>query len=143
LAYQAVDSLARIAGGKHHVNPTVLLFGAAIVLPVVVTVIMGALEEGVDKIGWRGRLVKTGWDLCILSVGSAGIYATPQMVDGWGPAAPLFAAGSVVISLGFTVAISFIRKIDPARITLLHGLGSIALGGGALGMPIYFVLHST
>jgi hypothetical protein len=93
---------------------------------------------------WRDRQLKTGWDLCVLALGSTGgIFTLPQVLKMLG------ADGSIetgILTLLFIVifglGIAFMRKLPKDRLTGWHGNGALLLGGTALTIPWYIVLKS-
>lgn len=113
----------------------------AIVLPLLATFIMGVMESLVESVGFLVRLVRTGWDLCILAAGAgAGIFATPDAVNRWGIYGVLWAILSFAVSILCAGIIMHIRKTKREHVKWWHAATSLALGGGAVALPIYFIV---
>lgn len=112
------------------------------IIPVLAAFVMAGVESLVESLGWKQRLVKTGWDLCVLAVGSvAGIFAVPNVVGLLGPRAVIDATVSCLLSLIAGVLIMHIRKTKAIELKGWHGFVALGLGGGALIFPWYVVLH--
>jgi hypothetical protein len=89
-------------------------------------------------------MIKTGWDLGVLAVGSSGaIFTIPEVQKLLGTIytvdiGVLTLFGTMLLGLG----IAGIRKVPKTKISGWHGLLAILLGGTALGIPWYIVLKS-
>jgi hypothetical protein len=113
-----------------------------IALPLLATFIMAAMEGLVETFSFPMRLVKTGWDLCILSAGAAsGIFASPAVIKEWGHEAVILSLASFIISILCAVLIMHIRKTPAGQLRKWQGYVSLALGGGALAPTLYFALR--
>ena len=122
------------------------LVTSSFVIPLVATLVMELAETLVDKspFDWRERFIKTGWDLCVLAVGSSGaIFTLPEVQRMLGPT---YAIDLTVLTLLGTVflglCIAAIRKRAQAGISGWHGIVAMFLGGTALGIPWYIVVKT-
>jgi hypothetical protein len=87
------------------------------------------------------RLIKVGWDMCVLALGIAGgVSLSPQVIRVYGEQGAAF-AGFVSIAWSFRAAvlIALLRRQAPQAWWLrpLRPLGALALGGAALAIPTY------
>jgi len=114
----------------------------SLIVPIAASVVMQALESLVESLGWRVRLVRTGWDLCMLALGSAaGIFVLPGIVQQFGSKATLWLAISLVISFLCATLVMHIRKTKPEKLTGPQAVCALLLGGTALTLPWYFALY--
>jgi hypothetical protein len=113
----------------------------AIVLPFGATMILGAIEGLVEPLRAAERLVKIGWDMCILSAGASGIFSTPDLVRSYSYMSVTLALMSLLSSIGSGVIIMHIRKAGKKDLTAWQALLAAVLGAGALGLPTYYSLH--
>lgn len=113
-------------------------------LPVLATFIMELAESLVETLGWRIRLIRTGWDLCVLSVGCAGgIFTLPGVLNRWGSVETILAGLLVVfVSIGCGICVIHIRKTPPAAVKGWQSLLAVGLGIASLALPLYFVWSS-
>ena len=113
-------------------------------IPVVATFIMELAESLVETLGWRIRLLRTGWDLCVLSVGCAGgIFTLPGVLNRWGPIETIVAGLLVVFaSIGCGICVIHIRKTPPDALKGWQSLFAVGLGIASLALPLYFILSS-
>lgn len=123
--------------GEPHLHVVVITF----VIPIVATLLMEFAETAVDTspFDWRERLVKTGWDLCVLAIGSTGaIFTIPQVQKRLGH---LFAFDSGLLMLLLTVAfgLGIARMRRSPKVAGWQGLLALFLGGTALGLQLYIV----
>jgi hypothetical protein len=115
---------------------------ASLVIPIIAALIMAGLESLVENVGWRRRLVQTGWDLCVLAVGViAGIFGAPARVARLGAEAVNLSIVAVLVAVGAAIVIMHIRKTPPEKTTGLRGLLALLCGGMALALPWYFVVR--
>jgi len=128
--------------GTGHLHVVTITF----VIPIVATLVMEAAETLVDhsQFDWRERFIKTGWDLCVLALGSgAAIFTIPDVQTYLGAD---FTVDAVVLTLLFTVLfglfIALIRKVSRERVKGWHGLLALLFGGTALALQWYIVVHS-
>lgn len=124
---------------SRHVIATVVLG-----LPVAATLLMELAESLVETLGWRIRLIRSGWDLCVLSVGCAGgIFTLPGVLSRWGQIETILAGLLVVfVSLGCGISVIHIRKTEPTRVTGKQAHLAVGLGIASLALPLYFILSS-
>src|SRR5262249_35445390 len=114
----------------------------ALIFPIIAALVMTAIESLVETLGWRQRMLKGGWDLCVLAVGSiAGIFGIPKVVDQWGTRAVPLCILATFVALFSGILILHIRKKASDKPTGLQGFISLVLGGAALVLPWYFALH--
>ena len=113
-------------------------------IPVIFTLIMSGMEalyEQEERI--RFRIAKTGWDLCVLSLGLAGgVFANTSggLALNQGSEDVLVVVCAVAMSLVMALIIAFLRR-RPEHMTPMRAVVCCALGGFALGVPIYHI-HS-
>lgn len=125
---------------KSHTLDVVTVF----LIPILATFVMEAAESLVESLGWRVRLGRTGWDLCVLAVGvGGGIFTLPSVVAKWG-AAWSVALGAIVLLFAVLCGLFNIhlRKTKPAHLKGWQILVSVGLGIAALALPLYFVATS-
>src|SRR4051812_6435020 len=67
-------------------------------IPFAATLVLTGIESLVESVGWQLRMVRAGWDLCVLSLGAGGILASPAMVKTWGDHAIEWALASTFLS---------------------------------------------
>jgi hypothetical protein len=115
-----------------------------LVIPVVATLLMEAAESIVESLGWRIRLGRTGWDLCVLSVGSTGaIFTLPGVLAAWGPEmAVIYGLLALLIALMCGVFIIHLRKTKPQAVKGWQALLAVGFGMASLALPWYFVSTS-
>lgn len=114
-----------------------------VVLPLGFVVVAGLAEQFVETDGgWRGRMVRTGWDISAFSFGViAGIFSNAQVEAHYGAAGAIWAAIACILASFFAfVLILMLRRQNPY--TGLKGICSVALGSGALAPPVYFHAHA-
>jgi hypothetical protein len=113
-------------------------------IPVLATFIMELAESLVETLGWRIRLMRTGWDLCVLSVGCAGgIFTLPGVLSQWGPVETIIAGLIVVfVSIGCGIVVIHIRKTEPRAVKGWQSLVAVGLGIASLTLPVYFIMRS-
>lgn len=110
-------------------------------IPFAGSVVMQGLESLVDSVGWRVRLVKVGWDLCILAIGSAaGIFVLPGIIREFGPRAVLWLVLSMLMSFLCAILLMHIRKTKVEDISGVQATSALLLGGAAVTLPWYFAL---
>jgi hypothetical protein len=127
---------------QHTPHEHFIIVGAVLGLPIFVTFLMEAAESLVETLGWRVRLVRSGWDLCVLAVGSTGgIFTLPDVIDQWGgDSSTFFGMTSLLLAFFFAVLIIHIRKTEPKALRGWQSFLAIGLGIAALSLPCYFVL---
>lgn len=113
-------------------------------LPVAATFVMELAESLVETLGWRIRLIRTGWDLCVLSVGCAGgIFTLPGVLNRWGPEETILAGiGVVFVSICCGICVIHIRKTEPRNVKGWQSLLAVGLGIASLALPLYFALSA-
>lgn len=129
---------AMLSPGPSHVVIATVVIG----LPVGATFVMEVAESLVETLGWRARLLRTGWDLCVLSVGCAGgIFTLPGVLTRWGPEESVLAGfGVLLMSILCGIFVIHIRKTEPAQVKGWQSLLAVGLGIASLALPLYFVL---
>lgn len=117
---------------------------SVLVIPLGATFLMEIAEAIPESLGWRVRLCRTGWDLCVLAVGSTGgIFTLPGVLNGWGAElAVIYGIGSLIIAVMCGLCNIHIRKTKPDDLTGMQAYLSIGLGVAALVLPWYFVVGS-
>ena len=114
----------------------------SIAVPYGATLLMMGIESLVETVGWQMRLVRAGWDMCVLGLGAGGIFAAPAMVKGLGERAVILALASTALSLACGIGVMHVRKGAKEHATGWRALISVALGSVAVGLPVYFAMHS-
>lgn len=135
---EAVDGALTLARNE-------VLFGV-FVIPMTATIVMGFLE-GVaahSAIDWRERFLRTGWDLCVLALGSTGaVFSLSQVQQSLGTTWALFlAVMSILVTIFLGVMIALIRRHSVPVISGWLALLAVGLGGTTLTLPWYFVMRS-
>ena len=121
-----------------HVNVLV----TTILLPLFATFVMEGVESLVESNTWKARIAKTGWDLCVLGVGTiAGIFGLPEMQSRWGQQTAVYCALAMLVAFGAGVLNVKIRKTPALEISGKQALTALGCGGAALVLPWYFALH--
>lgn len=127
---------------KQPSHPAVIL--TVLVIPLGATFLMEIAEAIAESLGWRVRLGRTGWDLCVLAVGSTGgVFTLPGVLDGWGPEmAVSYGILALLIAVGCGLIIIHLRKTKPEELQGWQAIMAVGLGMAALAFPWYFVITS-
>jgi hypothetical protein len=115
-----------------------------LVIPIAATLVMELAEALVESLGWRIRLGRTGWDLCILGVGSTGaIFTLPGVVEEWGPEVAVIAGiMALLVAISCGLFIIHLRKTKPEHVKGWQSILAVGLGVASLALPWYFVTRS-
>jgi hypothetical protein len=121
-----------------------LLVVTIIVVPLFATLVMEAAEALTESLGWRIRLGRTGWDLCVLAVGLTGaVFTLPGVVTKWGPEwAVCDGLIALLIAVACGVFIIHLRKTKPENIKGWQSFLAVGLGLVSLALPLYFVVSA-
>jgi hypothetical protein len=135
------DAVAQ-AQAHTHVHVVVSSF----VIPIVATVLMELAETVADSTSfdWRERQIKTGWDLCVLALGSGGaIFTLPQVRTYLGDPGTIEAGAlTLLVTVILALVIAIIRKRPKEKLAGWQAFAALLLGGMALSIPWYIVMHS-
>jgi hypothetical protein len=117
---------------------------SVLIIPLGATILMEVAESIAESLGWRVRLGRTGWDLCVLAVGSAGgVFTLPGVLEGWGPElAVSFGIIAFGVAIGCGLFIIHLRKTKPEDVKGWQAMLSVGLGIASLALPWAFVLKS-
>lgn len=121
-----------------------IVVATVLVIPIFATFVMEVAESLVESLGWRIRLGRTGWDLCVLAVGSTGgIFTLPGVIAQWGTDWSV-SLGVLVLLVAVVCGLFVIhlRKTKPAEVKGWQAILAVSLGMTALALPWYFVLTS-
>jgi hypothetical protein len=112
-----------------------------VALPLVFVVVMALVEQLGDRGQLDDRLIKVGWDMCVLALGVAGgVCLSPGVIRTYGEQGAVIAGFfSIALSFGAAVLIALLRRQKPQSWWLrpARPLGALALGGAALTIPTY------
>ena len=106
-----------------------------VVIPTLFVGIMHLMELAGDaQIDWQRRLMKIGWDICVLALGmTGGLFADDAIakaIQGFGPLAPIgLLLLGIVIALAAAGTILLLRRMAPVgwRAVLCLVLGCCTL----------------
>jgi hypothetical protein len=121
-----------------------LLILTVLGFPLLATFVMEGVEALIETLGWRIRLGRTGWDLCVLAVGSTGgIFALPEVVHEWGEAwSRTLGLFCLLVSFSCGVFIVHLRKTPVEKVKGWQTFLAVGLGIAALAFPSYFLIMS-
>jgi cyanate permease len=106
-----------------------------------IVLVMALVEQLDDRGTLDQRLIRVGWDMCVLALGVAGgVCLNPDVIRAYGEQrAVVTGFFSMALSFGAAVGIALLRRQRPATPWLrpVRPLGALALGGGALAIPVY------
>jgi len=114
-----------------------LVFWTSVVLPFVFVLIMSLMEGIVEPVEWRLRLMRVGWDMCVLAFGVTGHMLVSPVFNNFSPQQ----LGGLLLTCVAVILVSsclmaYMRRGTPNGLKVI---GTLALGGAALGLPSYFV----
>jgi hypothetical protein len=121
-----------------------LVVVVALVLPTIATLAMEVAESLIETLGWKIRVARTGWDLCVLAVGSTGgVFTLPGVEERWGTDWSI-ALGLIALMVAFICGLFIIhlRKTRPEHVKGWQSLLAVGLGVASLVLPWYFVISS-
>ncbi|MGH7409722.1 MAG: hypothetical protein ACREJ6_01480 [Candidatus Methylomirabilis sp.] len=121
-----------------------MLLLTTVALPLLFVIVMALVEQLGDAGGLDQRLIKIGWDMCVLALGVAGgVCLNRDVMRIYGDQGALVAGfSSIGLSFGAAVLIGLLRRQHPRRgwVRFLRPFGALALGGSALAIPAYLAL---
>jgi hypothetical protein len=114
-----------------------------IVIPLLFVVAMHLMEFVSDRaVVWQRRLMKLGWDICVLAMGlTGGLFADDAIFRSASSLSPLAPIGllllSVVASLLAAIVILSLRQSAPVG---WRAFLCLTLGSCTLALPVYIAL---
>jgi hypothetical protein len=108
-----------------------------IIIPVMSTIIMFAIEAMTDRLEWKARWIKTGWDLCVLALGLQGGFIVEKRSLNHDSMTLGFMIFLGILICGVSIAI--LRQKDPK--TGIHALIAFSLGGLSLALPTFWAVY--
>ena len=127
-------------------NPHLHAVASTFVIPIAATVLMEMVETIADStpVDWKDRQIKTGWDLCVLALGTSGAIFTSAEVQKM--LGVVYSVDLGIVTLLATMILGLvvagIRKRTKNHPSGLLGTLALALGGTALVIPWYIVVHT-
>jgi len=116
---------------------------APVALPLGFVLVASVLEHFVEtEGGWRGRLVRIGWDVAVFSFGvTSGVFADSQVAAFYGTRDAVSGAIGCIFGSFLAVALMLLlRRQNPY--TGFKGLMALVLGALPLAPPLYFHAHA-
>lgn len=124
-------------GNNSHLHVVLTTF----VVPLVSTVVMEVLETVADPsaFDWRDRLMKTGWDLNVLALGTSGAIFTLPAVQKY---LSEFAVETAFVTFCFTAITGMLIAAIRRKKAGWRSLLALLIGGIAICIPWVLVLKS-
>lgn len=118
------------------------LVAFAVCLPSLAVIIASLAEGIVESAGWRVRIAKLGWDLCVLALGAdGGIFGHPAVAKGFETTGAMVENMALVLLLTFASALGIIHFRKERPLSGRNALMALATGGAALMIPAYVIVH--
>jgi hypothetical protein len=112
----------------------------AVGIPMLFVLIMHLLEVVIEGWDWRKRMMRVGWDSCVLAMGGiGGIMAEPRVQSYYGPWGNTYLIIALALNFAGAIIIVILRKGE--RPSGLKALIALAVGGAALAFPAYAAFH--
>lgn len=107
---------------------------AVVFIPVILSIVTSQLEDFIEPLEWRHRLIKVGWDNGVLALGVMGAVLCEHPE----PTGVLAGVGSIGLILSLTMVIGRFRK--KAIYTGWRAILSMSIGASALMIPTAWII---